>query len=87
MPVLVFCQCGSDRVDVSSWNGRRARIKCYTCNHESWLDGFTLSDFEPGKLLAAALVDQGRKHRRRSPEEVARIQSERACGTVGTRSG
>ncbi len=77
MPVLLFCQCGSDRVDIASWNLRRARIRCSTCGHETWLDGFTVSEFDPSKLLTAALVDQARKHRKRSPEEVARIQSER----------
>jgi hypothetical protein len=51
-----------------------------TCNQESWLDGFTVSEFEPAKLLSAALVDQARKHRKRSPDEVAKIQSERAGG-------
>jgi hypothetical protein len=78
--VLLFCQCGSDRVDVSSWNGRRARVRCMTCNQESWLDGFTVSEFDPAKLLSAAIVDQARKHRKRSPDEMARIQSERVVG-------
>ena len=77
MPVLLFCQCGSDRVDIATWNGRRARIRCATCNQESWLDGFTVSQFEPAKLLTDALVDQARKHRKRSPDDVAKIQSER----------
>ena len=81
MAVLLFCQCGSDRVDLATWNGRRARIRCLTCNQESWLDGFTVSEFEPAKLLTDAIVDQARKRRKRSPEETARIQSAR----VGTR--
>ena len=79
---LLFCQCGSDRVDLSLWNGRRPRIRCLTCSHEAWLDGFTVSDFDPGALLAAALVDQARKHRKRPPEEVARIASERAVAAA-----
>jgi hypothetical protein len=41
------------------------------------LDGFTVSEFDPAALLSAALVDQARKHRKRSPDEIARIQSER----------
>lgn len=77
MAVLLFCQCGSDRVDIKTWNVRRAQLHCYTCGHEAWLDGFTVSEFEPAKLLSAALVDQARKHRKRSTEEVARIQSKR----------
>src|SRR5688572_26651818 len=39
------------------WNVRRAQIHCLTCGHEAWLDGFTLSEFEPIKLLTAAIVD------------------------------
>lgn len=60
---LVFCQCGSDRVEIRVWQGRRARIYCITCNQESWLDGFTLSPLDLGKLLSGAIVDQARKHR------------------------
>jgi hypothetical protein len=74
---LLFCQCGSDRVDIATWNGRRAQVRCASCGHEAWLDGFTVSDFDPSKLLTAALVDQARKHRKRSPDEIARVQSER----------
>jgi len=33
---------------------------------------------DPAALLSAALVNQARKHRKRSPDEVARIQSQRA---------
>jgi hypothetical protein len=75
---LLFCACGSDRVDIASWQGRRAQVRCASCGHAAWLEGFTLSEFEPAKLLANALIDQARKHRKRSPEEIARIQSERA---------
>jgi len=79
VPVLLFCQCGSDRVDVHVWNGRLgAQLRCLTRSHEAWLDGFTVSEFDPAKLLTAAIVDQVRKHRKRPPEEVARVQSERA---------
>jgi hypothetical protein len=77
VPVLLFCQCGSDRIDIAQWNGQRARIRCLSCNGEAWLDGFTVSDFEPAKLLVSAMVDQARKHRRRSPTETAKIQSAR----------
>jgi hypothetical protein len=76
--LLLLCQCGSDRLDLSVWNGRRARLRCLTCSHECWLDGFTVSDFDPAKLLTDAIVDQARKHRKRSPDEVATIQSQRA---------
>ena len=31
LAALLFCQCGSDRVDIANWNVARARIKCFTC--------------------------------------------------------
>lgn len=75
--VLLFCQCGSDRVDVKLWNARRALLQCFTCGQEAWLEGFTVSEFDPAKLLTAAVVDQARKHRKRPSEEVERIQEHR----------
>jgi hypothetical protein len=75
--MLLFCRCGSDRVDIGQWNGARAQLTCYTCGHSAWLDGFTVSEFDPAKLLAAALVDQARKHRRRSPSEQQQIERAR----------
>src|SRR5437879_98607 len=78
--MLVFCQCGSDRVDIKLWNGARPQIRCLTCGREAWLDGFTLSEFEPGKLLVDALVDQARKHRKRSADEMQRIVAARNRG-------
>jgi hypothetical protein len=77
MAALVFCQCGSDRVGVTNWNVNRARLHCFTCGRESWLDGFTISEFDPSKLLAAALLDQARKHRKRPPEEIRKIVEQR----------
>ena len=81
MAVLLFCQCGSDRVETGQWNAIRVRIRCGTCGRECWLDGFTLSEFDPGKLLASALIDQARKHRKRSPEEVRKIEDRRKVGS------
>jgi hypothetical protein len=78
--MLVFCQCGSDRVDVTNWNASRARLHCFSCGRECWLDGFTVSEFDPSKLFAAALVDQARKHRKRAPDEVQRLQQARQAG-------
>ena len=77
---MLLCKCGSDRVDVKQWNGARARIRCFTCENEAWLDGFTLSSFEPMKLLVAALVDEARKYRQRSPEETRKLQERRRTG-------
>jgi hypothetical protein len=43
---IVLCdKCGSERVDVSSFRGngeREFRVKCFACNHESPITGFTL---------------------------------------------
>jgi hypothetical protein len=83
--VLLFCQCGSDRVDIKLWNVRRAQIHCLTCGQEAWLDGFTVSEFEPARLLGAALVDQARKHRKRAPEEAQRVQEQRRAAQHGSR--
>ncbi len=74
---LIFCLCGSDRVDIAGWNVRRAQLRCATCGHESWLDGFTISEFDLSKLLGATIVDQARKHRKRSPEEMQKILYQR----------
>jgi len=46
-------------VDIKLWNVRRAQIHCLTCGHEAWLEGFTVSDFDPAKLLTAAVVASG----------------------------
>jgi hypothetical protein len=54
---LLFCQCGSDRVDLAQWNVNRVRLKCGTCGQKSWLDGFTVSEFDIAKLLTASLID------------------------------
>ena len=77
MAVLLFCLCGSDRVDIKLWNARRSQLHCFTCGQESWLEGFTVSEFDPAKLLAAAVIDQARKHRKRPPDEVERLQEQR----------
>jgi hypothetical protein len=79
--VLLFCQCGSDRVDIKLWNVRRAQLHCLTCGHEAWLEGFTVSEFDPAKLLTAAVIDQARKHRRRPPDEARRIEEHRKART------
>lgn len=75
--VVLFCQCGSDRVDIKLWNNRRAQLQCFSCGQEAWLEGFTVSEFDPAKLLTAAVIDQARKHRKRPPDEVRRIEEHR----------
>ncbi len=44
---------------------------------ESWWTGFAISEFDPAKLLTAAVLDQARKRRKRSPEEVKKIEAQR----------
>jgi hypothetical protein len=58
VPLILFCQCGSDRVDITQWNGTRARLRCFTCEREAWLDGFTVSDLDPvnGERRSFALL-------------------------------
>jgi hypothetical protein len=82
MAVVLFCQCGSHRVDIKQWNVRRAQVRCFTLG-EAWLEGFTVSEFDPAKLLTAAVIDQARKHRKRPP--VSRHRRSRS--TLGTGCG
>jgi hypothetical protein len=58
--VLLFCQCGTDRVDSKLWFALRPQIRCLTCGNEAWLDGFTISEFDIPKFLAGSLIDQAR---------------------------
>lgn len=56
---IVFCdKCGSERVDVASVHGvgdRQFVVKCYACNHENPIMGFTLgrADTTDGTLREA----------------------------------
>ena len=77
--MLVFCQCGSDKVDVARWdNQNRALFHCYTCEQEQWVTGFTLSKFEFAEQLFGAILDQARKHRQLNPADRERLLRERA---------
>lgn len=40
-----------------------------------------LSEFDPAKPLTAAVVDQARKHRKRPPDEIPRIEKQRKAET------
>jgi hypothetical protein len=70
-------RCAALQPEIAGSKVRRAQPHCLTCGHEAWLDGFTVSDFDPAKLLTAATVDQARKHRRRPPDEIKRIEEHR----------
>jgi hypothetical protein len=41
---------------------------------QAWLEGFTVSEFDPAKLFTAALIDQARKQ---SEEAARRSQTHR----------
>ena len=60
-------------MDVKQWNGPRARIECLTRGQE----GFTLGEFDLPKLVTGALIDQARKHRKRSPAEQQVVEKAR----------
>jgi len=72
--MILFCRCGSDRVDITQWNGQRCLVTCYTCQNSTWVDGFTLGEFDLVKNLIGAAIDQARKHRKRNPSEMQAIQ-------------
>ena len=42
MAMVLFCQCGSDKVDVDKWDNQRMLLKCFTCERTAWVDGFTV---------------------------------------------
>ena len=35
----------------------RSPTHCYTCGYSAWTESFTISDFDPGRLLVAALTE------------------------------
>jgi hypothetical protein len=48
--MLVFCQCGSHRVDITNGNVNRPRLHCFTRGRAAWRDGFLISEFDATKL-------------------------------------
>jgi len=75
--MVLFCQCGSDKVDVKQWQNGRAQFHCYTCERSSWVEGFTLSKLDFAEQLFGAILDQARKHRQRDPADRAKLLQER----------
>lgn len=75
--MVVFCGCGSDKVDIERWDNQRALLKCYTCEHSSWLEGFTVGKLDFVEQLFGAVLDQARKYRKRNPSERDRLLRER----------
>jgi len=75
--MVVFCGCGSDKVDIERWDNQRALLKCYTCERSSWLEGFTIGKLDFVEQLFGAILDQARKYRKRNPAERDRLLRER----------
>ena len=75
--MVLFCQCGSDRVDIDKWDNQRALLKCFTCERTAWVEDFTVGKFDFLEQLFGAILDQSRKYRKRNPAEQARLFRER----------
>jgi hypothetical protein len=54
--MILFCECGSDRVDVMRWD--RALFRCLSCNQERWVEGLpstnSISSAQPASVLSDA---------------------------------
>ena len=74
--VLLSCKCGSDRFDIRCGTPESS-VSGLTCGQVSWLDGFTVDEFDLSKLLSGALINQARKHRKRNPSETQRVDEQR----------
>ena len=44
--MVLFGQCGADRVDIDKWTNQRALLKCFTCGRTAWVEGFTGSKLD-----------------------------------------
>ena len=75
--MVLFCQCGSDRVDIDKWDNQRVLLKCFTCERTAWVEGFTVGKLDFVEQLFGAILDQSRKYRKRNPAERERILRDR----------
>jgi hypothetical protein len=57
-------------------SGERSFTASAVARKRGWR-AFTVSEFDPAKLLTSAVVDQARKHRKRPPDEVRQIDEHR----------
>jgi len=55
--VLLFCQCGLTAPKQGKGTAFQSGSKCRTCGRQASLDGFTVSECDPARLLVAAVVD------------------------------
>jgi hypothetical protein len=83
--MVLFCQCGSDRVDIDKWDNQRALLKCFTCQRTAWVEGFTISKLDFVEQLFGAILDQSRKYRKRNQAEHARLFRDRLQEKRATR--
>jgi hypothetical protein len=77
MAMVLFCQCGSDKVDVDKWDNQRMLLKCFTCERTAWVDGFTVGKLDFVEQLFGAILDQSRKYRKRNPADREKLLRER----------
>jgi hypothetical protein len=75
--MVLFCQCGSDKVDVDKWDNQRMLLKCFTCERTAWVDGFTVGKLDFVEQLFGAILDQSRKYRKRNPADREKLLRER----------
>lgn len=75
--MLLFCDCGSDRVTVVRWDKGRGLFRCLSCEMERWIEGFTVAEFDFIGFLWGAVLDQARKHRHRDPAIIDRMRKKR----------
>ena len=74
--MVLFCQCGSDKVDVGKWDNQRMPLKCFTCERTAWVEGFTVVKLDFVEQLFGAILDQSRKYRKRNPADRDRLLPE-----------
>jgi hypothetical protein len=75
--MVLFCQCGSDKVDIDTWDNQRVLLKCFTCERTAWVEGFTVGKLDFVEQLFGAILDQARKYRKRNPAERERLFRDR----------
>jgi hypothetical protein len=54
-----------------------ARSSSRACGKTARPEGFTISEFDPTKLLTPPFVDQARKHQQRPPDDVRTMTARR----------
>jgi hypothetical protein len=77
MAMVLFCQCGSDKVDIDKWDNQRMLLKCFTCERTALVEGFTLGKLDFVEQLFGAILDQARKYRKRNPTDRDKLLRER----------